>query len=248
VADVEKIVCVKSLFHKIMSQKIFSRSKYYAGPKLVTISDPVFFKSLFEAKHFIPLVSPLKVTKDGTVMYLLQVRDVNRDVVLDVVFQLPEEISSSVKLGSAEGEEEGLQAIWETSDAASDSYKSDVNRLLDYWLKQIQHANEFNGDHQPDIHYLSRAAKLKWPWKSHTNEEYFRQFRSDLQTHQLRLGVGYFSPERGAVGVTLQLSNYPGKSEKAILESGRRKGKRARSEEKEEGEESVPEISSVSIT
>lgn len=220
-----------------MAQKTFVRQKYYAGPKLVTISDPVFFKSLIEAKHFVPLVSTLKVTKDGTVMYLLQVKDVNRDVVLDVVFSLPEEISSSVKLGASEGEEEGLQALWDTSDPASDLYKADVNRLLDYWLKQIQHASDLNGVAPPDIIYLPQSAKLKWPWKSQSNEEYFRQFRSDLQTHQLRLGVGYYNPERGAVGVTLQLSNYPGKSEKAILETGRRKGKRSRTEEKESGEE-----------
>lgn len=220
-----------------MSQKSFSRSKYYAGPKLVTISDPVFFKTLVEAKHFIPLISPLKVTKDGTVMYLLQVKDANRDLTLDVVFSLPEEISSSVKLGSSEGEEEGLQALWDTSDAASDAYKSDVNRLLDHWLKQIQHANQFNEEIRPEILYLTRAAKLKWPWKSQSNEEYFRQFRSDLQTHQLRLGVGYYSPQRGTVGVTLQLSNYPGKSEKAILESGRRRSKRSRSEMKDEEEQ-----------
>jgi hypothetical protein len=224
-----------------MSQKTFVRQKYYAGPKLVTISDPVFFKSLIDAKHFVPLVTPLKVTKDGTVMYLLQIKDVNRDLVLDVVFSLPEDISHSVKLGSSEGEEEGLQALWDTSDPASDLFKADVNRLLDYWLKQIQHASDFNEVSSPDIYYLPQSAKLKWPWKSHSNEEYFRQFRSDMQTHQLRLGVGYFSPERGAVGVTLQLSNYPGKSEKAILESGRRKGKRPRSEEKDSPEEEATE-------
>lgn len=224
-------------FTPFMSQKSFQKAKYYAGPKLVTVNDPVFFNSAVEAKHFIPIVSPLKVAKDGTVMYLLQVKDVNRDMVLDVVFSLPEEISSSVKLGAPDGEGEGLQALWDTSDMASDLYKSDVNRLLDHWLKQIQHANAFNEDEQPEVYYLPRATKLKWPWKSHSNEEYFRQFRSDQQTHQLRLGVGYFSPERGAVGVTLQLSNYPGKSKQAIIESGRRKGKRARTEVEETSEE-----------
>lgn len=226
-----------------MAQKPFTRAKYYAGPKLVTINDPIFFNSAIEAKHFIPLVSPLKVAKDGTVMYLLQLKDVNRDIILDVVFSLPEEISSSVKLGAPDSEEEGLQALWDTSDAASDSYKADVNRLLDHWLKQIQHANAFTEDEQPEIYYLARATKLKWPWKSHSNEEYFRQFRGDQQTHQLRLGVGYYSPERASVGVTLQLSNYPGKSKAAILESGRRRPKRTRVEsEKETVEEVEPEI------
>lgn len=161
-------------------------------------------------------------------MYLLQIKDVNRDLVLDLVFSLPESISSSVKLGSPDDEDAQLQAVWETGDATSDSFKADVNRLLEHWLVQIQHANTFEAE--PDIYYLPRAAKLKWPWKTSTNENYFRTFKSESQIHQLRLGVGYFASDRNAVGVTMQLSNYPGKTLSALQENSRKRGKRPRTE------------------
>lgn len=202
--------------------------KFISGIKYINIFDPVFFITLLEAKVFIPVISALKVSKDGILMYLLQVKDVNRNLTLDVLFSLPEEISASVKLGSPEEQGGDLQAVWETNDAASDTFKCDINRLLEYWMKQIQQANSFAGE--PEIRFLPRSCKLKWPWKNSTNEEYFRKFDSEMQIHKLRLGVGYFSSERGEVGVSLQLSNYAGQSVKYLQENSKRRGKRARTE------------------
>lgn len=203
--------------------------KYFAGTKNINIFDPGFFATLIEANVYIPLMTPLKVDKAGVLMYLLQVKDVNRDVTLDVFFSLPEEITSSVKLASPEEEGEELQAVWETNDAASDSFKADVNRLLEFWLKQIQHANSFSGP--CSVNLLARSVNLKWPWKNSTNEEYFRKFRAEHQIHKLRLGIGYYSAAANTVGVTLQLSNYPGQSLQFIRENTKKRGKRARSEE-----------------
>lgn len=202
--------------------------KFYAGTKYINVFDPVFFRTLLEARVYLPVITPLKVSKDGVLMYLLQVKDVNRDLTLDVLFSLPEELSESVKLGSPEEEGGDLQAIWETNDTASDTYKSDVNRLLEMWLRQIQQANSFAGE--PDISFLTRSCKLKWPWKNSTNEEYFKKFRNDLQIHKFRLGVGYFAADRCSVGVTLQLSNYPGQSLHYLQENVKKRGKRARTE------------------
>lgn len=217
--------------------------KYYAGTKYINIFDPEFFISLLEAKVYVPVIAPLKVNKDGVLMYLLQVKDVNRDLTLEVLFSLPEEISASVKLGSPEEEGAGLQAVWETNDAASDSFKAAVNRLLEFWLKQIQHANSFSTE--PAVYLLPRSCNLKWPWKNSSNEDYFKKFRADLQIHKLRLGVGFYNAERNAVGVTLQLSNYPGQSLQCIQESSRKRGKRSRSEAAEPTEQTeilnVPE-------
>jgi hypothetical protein len=220
--------------------------KFYAGSKHITIYDPLFFCGLMEAKVYVPIIVPLKVNKDGVLMYLLQVKDVNRDLSLGICFSLPEEISSSVKLASPEEGEQSLQAVWETTDAAGDAFKADVNRLLEYWLKQIQQANSFGVN--PDIYYLPRTVNLKWPWKNGTNEKYFREFRSDLQVHQLRLGVGYYATDRNSIGVTLQLSNYPGKSLLAINSVPKKRGKRTRSEAAEDDDEErtvVDEISSL---
>lgn len=202
--------------------------KFYAGTKYINVFDPVFFMGLLEHKVYIPVISPLKVSKDGVLMYLLQVRDVNRDLTLEVLFSLPEEISASVKLGSPEEQGGDLQAVWETNDAASDTFKSDINRLLEYWLKQIQQANSFAGE--PEITYLQRSCKLKWPWKNSTNEDYFKKFRSEHQIHKLRLGVGYYAADRSSVGVSLQLSNYPGQSLQYIQENSKKRGKRTRTE------------------
>jgi hypothetical protein len=210
--------------------------KFYAGTKYINIFDPEFFISLLEAKVYVPVIAPLKVNKDGVLMYLLQVKDVNRDLTLEVLFSLPEEISASVKLGSPEEEGGDLQAVWETNDSASDSFKAGVNRLLEFWLKQIQHANSFSIE--PSINMLPRSCNLKWPWKNSTNEDYFKKFRSDLQIHKLRLGVGFYSADRNSVGVTLQLSNYPGQSLQFIQENSKRRGKRARTEPAESSDQS----------
>lgn len=202
--------------------------KFYAGTKYINVFDPVFFMGLLEHKVYIPIISPLKVSKDGVLMYVLQVKDVNRDLPLEVLFSLPEEISASVKLGSPEEEGGDLQAVWETNDAASDTFKSDINRLLEYWLKQIKQANSFSGE--PEIQFLPRSCKLKWPWKNSTNEDYFKRFRSDIQIHKLRLGIGYYAADRNTVGATLQLSNYPGQSLQYIQDNMKKRGKRSRTE------------------
>ena len=220
--------------------------KFIVGTKYINVFDPIFFMGLLEHKVYIPLISPLKVSKDGVLMYLLQVKDVNRDLTLEVLFCLPEEISASVKLGSPEEQGGDLQAVWETNDAASDTFKSDINRLLDYWLKQIQQANSFAGE--PEITYLPRSCKLKWPWKNCTNEEYFKKFDSRYQIHKLRLGVGFYAADRSSVGVSLQLSNFPYKSLQYIQENSRKRGKRTRNESESLEQGEIPEAEQTEET
>lgn len=209
--------------------------KIAVGTKYVTVNDPVWLSTLFANHLYAPVITPLKVERGGVVMYNLQVRDLNTDKVLDVIFNCPEGISHSVKLASARQDEPGLVVEWETSDVESKNFKDDINRCLEYWLSQIQTANSFG--QVPSIRYLEQTTLLKWPWKTGSNEDYFKKFSPDQHTHQFKLGVGYFNQEYAQCGVSLQLSSYPGKT-KAVIESMRasRRAKRPRTEEKVEGE------------
>lgn len=209
------------------SNKKFVKPRFYLGSKAVTIYDPAWFLTCFANHIYDPIITPLKVDKEGVLLYLLQIRDNNTGKSLDVQWELPESISNSVKLQSSSNitEEESLEAVWETNDAESNAYKADVNRCLEFWLKQIQQANSFG--ESPEIRFLGMTTSLKWPWKNTSNESYFRQFRSSDHTHIIRLGVGYFQSENRVVGVSLQLSSYPGKSRNAVLASKSRKRKKA---------------------
>jgi hypothetical protein len=208
------------------------------GTKYVTVNDPIWLSTLFANHLYAPVITPLKVERGGVIMYNLQVRDLNTDKVMDVIFNCPESITHTVKLASGREEEPGLVAEWETLDAESKAYKEDINKCLEYWLSQIQTANSFG--QVPSIRYLENVTKLKWPWKSGSNEEYFKKFIPEQHTHQFKVGVGYFNQEYAQCGVSLQLSSYPGKT-KGVLESMRanRRNKRARTEESQENVESV---------
>lgn len=213
--------------------------KIVLGTKYVTVNDPIWLSTLFANHLFAPVITPLKVEKGGVVMYNLQVRDLNTDKVLDVIFNCPEEISHSVKLATGREDEPGLVAEWEAYDSESKAFKDDVNKCLEYWLSQIQTANSFG--QVPTIRYLERNTKLKWPWKTGSNEEYFNKFIPEQHTHQFKLGVGYFNQEYSQCGVSLQLSSYPGRT-KAVIESMRntRRAKRPRTEETQEPGEIAP--------
>lgn len=206
--------------------------KYFAGSKNITIYDPLYFSTLFDHHIYTPSILPLKVDKCGVLMYNLMVRDSNTGKELEVQFQIPESMSQTIKLQSSDEENGQLEVVWESNDAPSNAFKADVNRCLEYWLKLIQHANSFGPE--PDIRFLPAACILKWPWKSASNEEYFRKFRSESQTHILRMGVGYYASDRNSVGVSLQLGSYPGKTISAASASKTRKRKKVSSEE--EGE------------
>ncbi len=201
---------------------MLSKPKIYIGSKSITVHDPSWFVSCFANHVFDPIITPLKVDKEGVVFYLLQVRDNNTGKQLDVQWEIPESISGSVRLQT--NEESGFDAVWETPDQESNAYKTDVNRCLEYWLKQIQHANTFG--EEPEIRFLPSSTKLKWPWKTASNESYFKNFRTVANTHILKLGVGYFQSGSQIAGASMQLSSYPGKTQAALDEMRSRKRKK----------------------
>lgn len=214
-----------------------SKPRIYLGSKAITIYDPAWFVTCFANHIFDPIITPLKVDKEGVLMYILQVRDNNTGKALDIQWELPESISNTVKLQSSDRADSGdsLDAVWETTCQESNAYKADVNRCLEFWLKQIQQANTFG--EKPEIRMLGIAAPLKWPWKTGTNEDYFKKFRSSDHCHVIRLGVGYYRSENSVVGAAIQLSSFPGKSTAAIAEMKSRKRKKP-----EPLEEATPEV------
>lgn len=240
----DDIFALNSLFF-VLKQKMSKsvKPRIYLGSKALTVYDPAWFVICLGNHLFDPVITPLKVDKEGVLMYVLQARDNNTGKCLDVQWELPETISNSIKLQPSSSEQlsdDGLDAVWECNDSESNNYKADVNRCLEYWLKQIQQANTFG--EQPEIKYLPLVTKLKWPWKSGSNEDYFKKFRSSDHTHIIRLGVGYFTSEYGVVGASVQLSSYPGKSVASLSESKSRKRKKA---EVVESEEKVMESTDV---
>lgn len=216
--------------------------KILVGTKYVTVNEPLWLASLFANHFYEPVITPLKVERGGVVMYNLQVRDMNSSKVLDVIFSCPERLSHTVKLASSQEGEDTLVAEWETNDADSKTFKDDINQCLEYWLKQIQTANSFG--QAPTIRSLQQTTRLKWPWKTGSNEDYFRKFRPESHTHQFKLGVGYYNREYNECGVSLQLSSYPGKTLAVIDEMKQnRRTKRARVEASDEVQEEVsPQI------
>lgn len=202
--------------------------KYSAGTKNVTIRDPVFFRGLLD-NLYSPHIKPLKIAKDDVVMYTLQVRDNSNGRILDVALELPQSMTNTIKLTTSENGEAGLIPTWETNDSTSDQFKQDFNTLLHYWLAKIQVACPFHENGVPTIFNLQTQCELKWPWKNTSSSDYFSKFKPESNVHVLRLGVAYYNPEKNFIGVTLQLSSYPGKTLSAV-NTARQTRKRARNE------------------
>lgn len=201
-----------------------TKPRFYVGSKAITIYDPAWFLTCFANHIFDPVITPMKVDKEGVLLYILQIRDNNTGKNLDVQWELPESISSSVKLQSDDNDE--LEAVWETNDQESNNFKADVNRCLEFWLKQIQQANTFG--ETPEIRFLGMTTVLKWPWKTSSNESYFKKFKSTDNTHVIRLGVGYIQSEYQIIGASMQLSSYTGNTVAAVqAKSASRKRKKA---------------------
>lgn len=203
--------------------------KYYAGTKAVTIYDPSFFKGLIDSGLYTAIITPLKIAKDGAVMYTLSLRDNNKNILLDVQIGLPEEMTNTVKLSASNETNQGLIPVWETNDSTSEIFKRDVGRLLESWLLKIQTANTLS-EEVPIIYLPQSSTELKWPWKVDTTL-YFENFDRLRNTHVLRIGVGYYSAEKNYVGVTLQLSNYPGKTILAISDARKSSNKKRKKAE-----------------
>jgi len=217
--------------------------KVLLGTKYLTVNDPIWLATLFANHLYEPVITPLKIERGGVVMYSLQVRDLNTGKVLDVIFQCPEQMSHTVKLATSMEDEGLLVAEWETNDMESKTFKDDVNRCLEYWLSQIQTANSFG--QVPNVRLLQAVTKLKWPWKTGSNEEYFKKFRQELHTHQFKLGVGYYNQEFNECGVSLQLSSYPGKT-LAVLD-GMKAARRTKRSRVEASDEDAPQSAEVTV-
>lgn len=212
--------------------------RYTAGTKIVTIRDPVFFRSLIDTLYS-PHIKPLKIAKDDVVMYTLQLRDNSNGRILDVALELPQSMTNTIKLTTSDSGETGLVPNWETNDSLSEQFKQDFNTLLHYWLSKIQVACPFHENGVPTIYTLQQQCELKWPWKNSSSSDYFSKFKPESHVHVLRLGVAYYNPDKNYIGVTLQLGSYPGKTISAV-NTIRQSRKRTRHEN--ESKENVVEL------
>lgn len=231
-----------------------SSQKIVIGSKNLTVKDPTWLSRCFASGMMVPTVEHFKVEKENMVMFLLKVHDVNTNKKFEVIFELPEAESETVYLGDGKNyttQADEKVAIWETTTLGEET-KAGVNECLRYWLDIMVASCRLGGD-EIVINDLTNRTYLKWPWKKETHEEYFQGFDSRRSVHQLRLGVGYFNQADRKVGVTLQLSQFSGKTKFAVQEEhDLKRRKRARTETQdaieqegdvqEEGEVSCPVV------
>lgn len=219
-----------------------SLPKYTAGSKIVTIREPGWFLSNM-TKLYIPHITALKVTKSHILMYTIQLQDTSNGRILDIAFEIPQHITNSVKLAHSGVEEETLAPIWETNDPISNQFREDLNTLLHHWLSKVQTACSLQ-ESPPSIYFPSARFELKWPWKNLQSDDYFSNFKPDSQLHVFKIGVAYYQPEKNYIGVTLQLSAYPGRTLSAINKQNaaakeeRRANKRPRQSEESKSTDS----------
>lgn len=65
--------------------------------------------------------------------------------------------------------------------------------------------------------FSSSAVTMKWPWKKVSVGEYFASYDPTLHIHKLCLGVGYHSSKSNVIGISIQLSNFPGLTKRGAL-------------------------------
>lgn len=234
-------IIVKSLF-KLFLKIMSSSSKVYAGSKTLTVRDPSVLLKLINSGLYIPKVTTHKVTKENDVLYTLSIVNTINDTELDVSFEIPETLTSTVKMGISpitrqESSRPVRAPIWESETSEAEIYKIQIGEILRHWLINIQTASKACNldEEEPRIYLPQNVTELKWPWKTQSEEDYFEKFNPETQTHILKLGVGYYKREGNYIGVSLQLGGYPGKTKSAIaadaLQSRKRKRKQPENEE-----------------
>lgn len=131
----------------------------------------------------------------------------------DIQFLLPESFADAVSCD----EELGVAQL-DLSRPDCQAYVRELNELLMCWYP-IMHQKS-DGDAKCSFHNLSTTSlMMKWPWKKVSVSEYFATYDPALQIHKLNLGVGYHSTKTSSIGISIQLSNFPGLTRRGAMVS-----------------------------
>ena len=134
----------------------------------------------------------------------------------DIQFLLPESFASAMSCDSELGIAE-LEIIRPDCQA----YVTELNDLLMCWFPIMQQKSDADG--KCDFRCISNTTlALKWPWKKISLSEYFATYDPSTQIHKLNLGVGYHSTKSNTIGISVQLSNFPGLTRRGVLVARKR--------------------------
>lgn len=149
---------------------------------------------------------------------------------LDVQITIPEQFTPYLSLV------DGQFKLDPRKDLACQQYIEHLNELINCWFPIISQKRD-NALSPVSFRYLQQPAIFKWPWKKETAEEYIDRFSTHLNTHVLMLGVGWHNGKNSEIGLSMNLSQYPGLSYAGVLEKMNSQKKRKIVSLDENGEE-----------
>lgn len=202
------------------------QASYTIGSKAITIKD---ISLMLEAipSHYVPTIK-IANTKDESVYYEMGIFDKNTKKVYDVNIEIPESMSSTVRMAVNPTGGDELVPVWSTLDAASHKFKLDLNMLINHWFEKIltQSKIECNIDNDDNdsirVYYPESHTVLQYPWKKGTANDYFNSFDPENQVHIIRIGSGVFKRDKKYIACFLQLGGYPGKTQSAQIKAAQR--------------------------
>lgn len=122
---------------------------------------------------------------------------------LDVQISVPEQFTPYVTLV------DGVFKIDPKKDRACQQYLEHLNELIACWFPVLSQKRD-NPLSPVTFRHLPAQVNLKWPWRKESASDYLDRFSVVNNTHVIMLGIGYHNAKSSEIGITLNLSQYPG--------------------------------------
>lgn len=149
---------------------------------------------------------------------------------LDVQVCIPEQFTNFITLSN------GVFTLDPKKDRACQQYIQHLNDMVGCWFPVLSQKRD-NSLAPVTFRHLNGPVVLKWPWKKESAEEYADRFSVVINTHVIMLGVGYHNAKSSEIGISLNLSQYPGLTYEGVIQKMNSQKKRRITRLAEDGTE-----------
>jgi len=209
-------------------QAILKIPKFTTGQDKVYVNDPDYFHAIMTSSTplFVTDISQHEmVKKEAITYYKLKVRSTNTNTTFELIFNVPEEFSDTVRFvhntyieDDDDDDEESKKEktpdmifVWKCESEATIEWKKSISKIIDLFTYQLQRNCTFNNE-EPEILplALNDSTLLNYHHKKITANDFYTTFNPVEDTYQIILAGGYWAHGRNEIGVSWQIPCFKG--------------------------------------
>lgn len=214
----------------------FKLNKFSAGQDKVYINDPEYFLSLMTSSSplFLTDITQHEMVKKAALTYYkLRVRSTNTNSSYEVIFNVPEEFSDSIRFvhntfmpddeddtdDNVESKEDVVKKervpemvfIWQCESEKAIAWKTAISKIIELFTEQLRKNCTFNNE-EPEVLNLAvnGVTLLNYRHKKIPINEFYTSFNPLEDTYQIILAGGYWANDRNEIGISWQIPCFKG--------------------------------------